>query len=344
MAIALLLDAAVAEPPRGLHPVARFGSLVARADREWSRPRLAGAVVAAALPLLAAAAVALAVALAAHLHPLAGVLAAGLVVFATTSLRMLVSTAAGVVAATEADLPTARERLRALAGRDAAALSAGEVRSAAVESAAENLADGAVAALLAFALLAPVSLSLGAGAAAWAKAVNTLDSMLGYPGKPHGTASARLDDAVMWIPARVSAVLLAVAALARGGISGRSGLSATGSAGESTASGGRSPVASLSAGRRWADAPPSPNSGWPMATLAAVLDARLEKPGVYVLNPEAGLPSVETARAGVRVVAVAGALAFAVAGALALLVGGIAADVGSAVAPLSVLPEVVAWY
>jgi len=289
LALALVLDAVLAEPPRRLHPVAWFGSLVASVDREWSRPRLVGLAVAAALPLLAAAAVALAVGLAENLHPIAGVLAAGLVVFATTSLRMLVSKAAEVVAATETDLPTARERLRWLAGRDAADLSAGEIRSAAVESAAENLADGVVASLLAFALLAPVSLAAGAGAAAWVKAVNTLDSMLGYPDKPHGTASARLDDAIMWIPARASAGLLALAALA---------------------------PASLSGGSRWADAPPSPNSGWPMATVAAVIDARLEKPGVYVLNPDEALPSVETARSGVRVAGLAGVLAFVAAGAL----------------------------
>jgi adenosylcobinamide-phosphate synthase len=302
IALALALDAIVAEPPQRLHPVAWFGSLVAAFDREWDRPRIAGLAVAVALPLLAAAAVALAVGAANRLHPIAGALAAGLVVFAATSLRMLVETAVGVVAATETDLAAARERLQWLAGRDAAALSAGEVRSAAVESAAENLADGVVAALLAFALLAPLSLAAGTGAAAWVKAVNTLDSMLGYPEKPHGTASARLDDLVMWIPARASAGLLALAALVP-------------AVSRSHADRGR-PTGSLSAGRAWADAPPSPNSGWPMATLAAVLDARLEKPGVYVLNPDAALPSVESSRAGIRVVGVAGVLAFVAAAAL----------------------------
>jgi adenosylcobinamide-phosphate synthase len=299
VALALLLDALVGELPTRLHPVAWFGSLVGFFDREWSRPRLAGLAVAAILPLFAAALVALAVALTTRFHPVAGVLTAGLVLFTTTSLRQLVGKAAEVVAATETDLPTARERLRWLAGRDASDLSAGEVRSAAVESAAENLADGVVAALLAFALLAPLSLSLGAGAAAWVKAVNTLDSMFGYPEKSHGTASARLDDFVMWVPARASAGLLALAA--------------------------RVPASLLSA-REWAAAPPSPNSGWPMATLAAILDARLEKPGVYVLNPDAALPSVERSRSGVRVVGLAGVLAYLLAGLL-----------------VAAIPEVVAW-
>ncbi|WP_276300172.1 adenosylcobinamide-phosphate synthase CbiB [Halorussus lipolyticus] len=308
IAVALVLDAALAEPPRRLHPVAWFGSAVARFDREWSRPRLAGTAVAALLPLLAGGIVALAVGIADRLHPLAGVLTAGLVVFATTSLRMLAGKAEEVVAVTETDLPTARERLKWLAGRDAEDLSAGEVRSAAVESTAENLADGVVASLLAFALLGPVSPAVGAGAAVWVKAVNTLDSMLGYPDKPHGTTSARLDDIVMWIPARVSAGLVALAAVA---------------------------PASLSAGSRWADAPPSPNSGWPMATLAGAIDARLEKPGVYVLNPEARLPSVETARSGVRIAGLAGLLAF--------LLAGLLTAVGEELAP-ALGSGVVAWF
>ena len=306
IALALVLDAAVAEPPEKFHPVAWFGSLVAAVDREWFRPRAAGLAIAAVLPLFAAAAVALAVELAARASPWAAVVAAGLVVFATTSLRMLVEAAAEVVAATASDLPTARERLRWLAGRDAADLSAGEVRSAAVESAAENLADGLVAPLLAFATVAALvpssfglsSLAAGAGATAWVKAVNTLDSMLGYPDVPHGSASARLDDGVMWIPARASAGLVALAALA---------------------------PRALATAREWADAPPSPNSGWPMATLAAVLDARLEKPGVYALNPDAELPSLETSRRGVRVVGFAGVLAYLLA------------------AVLSTFAEVVAW-
>jgi adenosylcobinamide-phosphate synthase len=199
---------------------------------------------------------------------------------------MLVSAAREVVAASETDLDAARESLLALAGRDASALSAGELRSAAVESAAENLADGLVAPLLAFALGAQLSLALGVAAAAWVKGVNTLDSMLGYRSKPVGWASARLDDAVMWLPARLSALLVALA---------------------------RPAPRSLAAARRWARTPPSPNSGWPMATLAVALDVELTKPGVYTLNPDAELPTPDRATTGVRTVAVAGVLAFALA-------------------------------
>ena len=299
VALALALDVAVGEPRDAFHPVAWFGRLVGRVDHEWRRPGLAGAFAALTLPLAAALIVGVAVAVAVAVHPIAGVVLAGLALFVTTSLRSLLGTADRVIGLTEDDLPAAQEALLALAGRDAGNLSAGQVRSAATESAAENLADGLVAPLGAFAVLVvgaslasrpALALPLAAAGAAWVKGVNTLDSMLGYQHKAVGGPSARLDDLVMWLPARASAVLIAVAALAPG---------------------------SLVRARQWARAPPSPNSGWPMATLAVAVDARLQKPGVYDLDPDAALPSVADARRGVRIVGVAGLLAYVLAGVIA---------------------------
>ena len=287
VAVAFALEAAIAEPPTRLHPVAWFGRAIAPFDREWSRPLAVGALVAGVLPLAAAGIVAGLVLLATEAGAVAAAVAAGLALFSATSLRMLLGEARAVVAATEDDLAAARERLPSLAGRDPSGLSAGELRSAAVESAAENLADGLVAPLFAFALGAVVSLPVAAGLAAWVKAVNTLDSMLGYRSKRVGTPSARLDDAVMWLPARLSAVLLASAAL---------------------------DLRALVEAREHAGAPPSPNSGWPMATLAAVLDRRLAKPGVYDLPLGEDFPTVAESQRGVRVVGVAGVLAYVLAG------------------------------
>jgi adenosylcobinamide-phosphate synthase len=291
--VAAGLDALVGEPPTRLHPVAWYGRAVGAVDRSWSRPRLVGVVAATVLPAAAAAVVVAVVLAASSIGAGAAVAAAALALFLTASCRRLVTAARTVVAATESDPERAREAVPALVGRDPASLSPAQLRSAAVESAAENLADGLVAPLSAFALTtALVSLALGgagtlplaagAAAATWVKGVNTLDSMLGYHSKPVGWASARLDDAVMWVPARLGAVLIALAALDPG---------------------------SLRAAREWADGPPSPNSGWPMAALAAVLDVRLEKPGVYVLNPDRDLPTVAEGQRGVRVVAIAGVLA-----------------------------------
>jgi adenosylcobinamide-phosphate synthase len=283
VALAALLDRLVGELPTRVHPVALFGRLVTPFDREWRFPRLVGALVALVLPLSAAALVGGLVTLAGGVGPLAAAPLAGVALFVTTSLRMLLDEARAVVDLADEDLPAARDRLRSLAGRDADALDAGLVRSAAVESAAENLADGLVAPLSAFALGALVGLPVAAAAAAWVKAVNTLDSMLGYPGKPHGTASARLDDAVMWLPARLAAGLIAVAV--------------------------PDPETPWRA-RRWVARVDSPNSGWPMGTLAAALGARLEKPGAYVLNDVGRLPDGGTARRGVSLVARAGWLAW----------------------------------
>ncbi|NUB93107.1 cobalamin biosynthesis protein CobD [Haloterrigena sp. SYSU A121-1] len=296
--LAFSLDLLVGEPPNALHPVAWFGRLVGALDREWAGTergqRLAGVGIAVLAPLCPAAVAGGAVVLTSALSPLAGAVVAGLVLFLTTSLRSLLeltravvdATAVTVTATTTAEtdssgsepdggLETARERVRGLVGRDTSTLSAAEIRSAAVESAGENLADGLVATLVPFALLAPLSLPAAAAAAAWVKGVNTLDSMLGYPAKPHGTASARLDDLVMWLPARLAAVSIAVA--------------------------GADPLA-LWRARKWARDPPSPNSGWPMATLACVLSVRLRKVGAYDLNPEADLPTVADGERAVTVV------------------------------------------
>jgi adenosylcobinamide-phosphate synthase len=323
--LASALDAAVAEPPARIHPVALFGRLVAWVDRGgersggWASPRVVGVAAAVVLPVLAAGVVAAAVGAGSVTHPWVGAAVAGLVLFSTTSLRALLDRARDVIAASDADLDAARRDLRALAGRDAASLDAAHVRSAAVESLAENLADGLVAPLAAFATVVAVGplvggvsvagpdvgLALAAGAAAWVKAVNTLDSMLGYRSKPVGWAPARLDDAVMWVPARLSALLLGIV--------------------------GRAPGLPLRRRvRTLAGRPASPNSGWPMATMAAVLPARLAKPGAYDLDPDtaptgsggaaadpgepASLPDIAAAIRAVGLTRRAGLLAAAIAG------------------------------
>lgn len=293
----LALDIALGEPPRRLHPVAWFGRIVGAVDRPWKGPAVVGSLAAIVLPVAAGLVVAGSVLAAGRVDPLAGALVGALALFVSTSLRRLLDRVREVVTATSEDLEMARERLRALAGRDATELSAGEIRSAAVESLAENLADGLVAPLLYYAVFAvgaaatgaePVlAVAAGCGGAAWGKGVNTLDSMLGYRTKPTGWGPARLDDAVMWLPARVSAVLLAVV-LAR--------------------------PSALVAARRWQRDLASPNSGWPMGTLAAGLAIRLEKPGHYVLNSEKELPDATTAGVAVRRVAIAGLLAYALVG------------------------------
>jgi len=301
LGLALSLDLLVGEPPTSAHPVAWFGQLVDALDREWHADdrvqRLIGVAIAIGAPLVPAGVAFGAVLAASTIHQAVGAAVAGVVLFLSISLRSLLELTEHVVEATESDLETAREDVRGLVGRDATALSPAEIRSGAVESAGENLADGLVATLFAFALLATLSLPAAAAAAAWVKGVNTLDSMLGYPEKPIGTGSARLDDAVMWLPARITAVSIAVAAA--------------------------DPLA-LSRARSWAQAPPSPNSGWPMATLACALGVRLTKPGVYDLNTDCELPTVTDGDRAITLVGTAAvvAVAFAVLLAIGVAQGG----------------------
>lgn len=265
--LAVLLDWTMCEPPAAYHPVTLFGRLVDRAaERNYSRPKLAGAVLAIGFPL----AVALAVYVVFGLPwppVVAGVLA-GLVLWSTTSLRMLLDIGERAVEFSDDDPETAREALPALVGRDVESLPPELLRSAAVESLAENLSDGLVAPLLAFAVFAFVSLPAAVAAATFVKAANTMDSMLGYPGD-FGWGSARLDDLVMFVPARLTALLLGFAA--------------------------GDPDAPLRA-RRYAGNTPSPNAGWPMGAMAAALNVRLEKPDGYVLNEVADYPSIADGR------------------------------------------------
>ncbi|MFC7056966.1 adenosylcobinamide-phosphate synthase CbiB [Halovenus salina] len=290
LALAFLLDVTVSEFPERVHPVVWFGRVVGRFDREWRRPRATGLVLAVALPLAAGGTLAALTAIAFRAGAVFGTAVAALALFSTFSYRMLLSRASEVIALTESNAETARDNVHALVGRDADSLSPEQLRSAAVESAAENLADGLVGPVLAFAAGSQLSLAVGVGAAATLKAINTMDSMLGYHSKPVGSAAARLDDLVMWLPARASAVLLALAAWDPGAV-------------------GR--------GRPWADRPASPNSGWPMATLAAAASVKLSKPGAYTLNEIARYPTVEQANSCLRVVAIAGVLAVAAAAVLA---------------------------
>ena len=159
-----------------------------------------------------------------------------------------------IVAAVEAALTTSltagRARLRRLCSRDPAALSAIEIRESALGSLAENLNDSVVAPLFWFVLG-------GLPGAALYRFANTADAMWGYRGRWEwaGKWSARADDVLSYVPARLTALLIAIA-----GFAGPHGLV-------------------QEAGKT-----PSPNGGWPMAMMALALDVRLTKRGVYVLH------------------------------------------------------------
>ena len=178
---------------------------------------------------------------------------------------MLRDETAAVEASLQQSLAAGRERLSWLVSRETAALSDSEVRESAIESLAENLNDSVVAPIFWFVLL-------GLPGAAMYRFANTADAMWGYRGLRHGVNwewagkwAAWADDALSWLPARITAVLLMLVA---GGLG-------------------------LRALRREAGKTPSPNSGWPMAAMALALGVALRKPGVYTLNPAGRAPQAQ---------------------------------------------------
>lgn len=194
VAVGLVADRLLGEPPASAHPVAAFGQAMTRLEaRLWRDSRMAGmAYTAAGVTLGLAAGAALG----------STALATALVVAG----RALGDEARGVASTlARGDLEAARARLPALVGRDPDALDDKGVARAVVESVAENTVD-AVVAPVAWAAL------LGAPGACAYRALNTLDAMVGHRNDRYarfGWAAARLDDAANWLPARLTAVLVA---------------------------------------------------------------------------------------------------------------------------------------
>jgi adenosylcobinamide-phosphate synthase len=280
LAAGVALDALLGDPRRG-HPVAAFGRAAGALEAcDYADSRLRGAVHAAACVLAVAVP-------AAVLHrstrgrPPSEAAAAALAVWAVTGARSLHHEAERAMAALAGhDLPAARRVLPSLCGRDPAGLDASEITRAVIESVAENTSDAVVAPLL-WGAVAGLP-----GLAAY-RAINTLDAMVGHRSPRYlrfGWASARLDDAANWIPARVTAALtIACAPVARTRIIPLPGTSA-----QSPPAGGHlvaRPVCGSASALRAVlrDGPrhPSPNAGRCEAVFAGALGIRLGGTNVY---------------------------------------------------------------
>jgi adenosylcobinamide-phosphate synthase len=281
VAAALLLDALFGEPPEILHPTVWMGRAISACERRASHPKnpaaryLAGVVLALSLPALAYIMVRRLLALAPG--PLRCVLEAALLSTAL-SMRGLGEAAGAVERELRAgDLERARAGTAEMVGRDTVSLPASEVARAAVESVAENTSDGVLAPML-------YGLLFGAPGALAYRAVNTLDSMVGYRVHPYaelGWASARLDDLANLAPARVTAMMVAA-------VSGR-------------------PFHTIEVARRYGPLTQSPNAGRVEAAFAGALGTRLGGPNYYggVIREGPGLgeglpPGPEEIRHSVR--------------------------------------------
>ena len=216
-----LLDALFGDPAWLPHPVVLMGRCISALEKQLRtalpktpRGELAGgAAVAAVLPLGTLAVTGLACWAAARLHPALGLALQMLWCGQALAAKGLAQESRNVYKElAKGDLPAACRAVARIVGRDTQNLTAAGVTRAAVETVAENTSDGVIAPLL-YMLLggAPLALTY--------KAINTMDSMLGYKNEKYlyfGRCAAKLDDAANWLPSRLAALLWVAAAALTG--------------------------------------------------------------------------------------------------------------------------------
>jgi len=263
LGLALILDLAFGEPPDACHPVAWAGRAITfLEERGLKRPtpiqfRYGAAMTVALVALFTIPSYFLLDYLR-DASTVAFVITGAVFLKMTFSFRALRRTALNIKGLLCNDkMDKARFELRALVSRDASQLTEPQMVSATVESVAESTCDSFVAPLFFF-------LIFGVPGAIAFRVVSTLDSRIGYHGSYEqlGRFASRTDDVLNYIPARITAGLLAAAAFF-------------------TRSGGR---------KAWRVAlddhsrTESPNAGWPMAAMAGALNTQLEKPQQYRLG------------------------------------------------------------
>lgn len=250
----LLLDALLGDPRRLPHPIRLFGDMIAFCERKFNRGAnrkakgvlVAVALVAVVFSLLWAAQIAL------KDFPTARYAVNTVLFFFAIGNRSLITEALKVERQVQkGDLPAAREQLSWIVGRDTSQLSFHQIRTATLETLAENLSDGVIAPLFFYALGGiPLMMAY--------KMINTMDSMIGYKNeryKDFGWFAARiLDDSANWIPARLTAFLMVLLPPSARGFRFI---------------------------RKYARRHASPNSGYPESALAGILDCRFGGPNVY---------------------------------------------------------------
>jgi adenosylcobinamide-phosphate synthase len=259
LVLGFLLDQLLGDPPGWPHPVRWLGRLIALLEpplRRFLPERLGGVVLLLLVTGTAGGGTWLLLVLAGAVHPAARLVLATLLVYLGLAARSLARETAAVLTPCEkGDWPEARRCLARIVGRDTHDLPPAEIYRACVETVAENTGDGVVAPLFYAALLGPVGL--------WVfKAISTLDSMVGYRNERYryfGWASARVDDLANLLPARITYLLVALAALLTG----------------------QRAAAALRLGWRDGRKHPSPNAGWPEAAMAGALGVQVGGPATY---------------------------------------------------------------
>ena len=248
--IGWVLDLLFGDPPRLPHPVVWFGKAIAFCEHRFNRGshrKLKGAVIAIGLI------VGVFILTSFLISSISHFLISAVLIFYCLAGTTLIREVRQVFLALDRSLEEGRTQVARIVGRDTSDLSAQEVRTAALETLAENLSDGVIAPLFWLA-------ALGVPGMVAYKMVNTLDSMIGYKTeryKDFGCWAARIDDVANYIPARLTALLMILPSLFTFHFSLFNFV--------------------LKYGRKHA----SPNSGYPEAALAGILNCRFGGPHYY---------------------------------------------------------------
>ena len=290
--IALAIDLAFGELPDAWHPVAWLGKLISW-EMKWVPrrgkvvPLIFGVIIVLLTLGIVTAPIYLLFLYLQEISPVIYVVVAGLLLKFTFSLRGLRQAAATAREFLAQDkLAEARTSLRSLVSRDTDKLNKNQLVSATVESVAENSCDSFVAPLFYFLLF-------GVPGAIAYRIINTFDAMIGYHGEwEHlGKFAARLDDAANFIPARITALIIVLAAW----------------------------ICKNDTGQAWRimlrdhKKTQSPNAGWTMSAIAGALGVQLEKPGHYKLGDNhysLSLNTIDASRQMIMMVALIWSLVF----------------------------------
>ena len=251
--IGWLLDLLLGDPSWLPHPVVGFGKMIAFGERHLNKGNhrmLKGAIMSFFFIVLVFAIIWFIENQLSIIHYTLSIAFESLLIFYCLAGTTLIREVRKVFRAVDRSLDEGRKQVARIVGRDTAQLSAQEIRTAALETLAENLSDGVIAPLFWLAIG-------GVPAMVAYKMVNTLDSMIGYRTeryKDFGCWAAHIDDVANYIPARITALLMVIAA-------------------------GKPQLLGFvwRNGRNHA----SPNSGYPEAALAGILDCRFGGPHYY---------------------------------------------------------------
>lgn len=263
---ALALDFIFGDPPNRLHPTAWMGRLIAiitpkLKNRDPNTEKVKGIIATVVIVSLVALVTHYFLSIVEFLGMIALTVVSVFLLKSTIAIRGMELHARSVMdALSNNDIVTARQKLSKIVGRDTSQLDEQHIISATIESVGESTVDGITSPIFYYALF-------GIPGALAYRAINTLDSMIGYKDDYHrniGWFAAHLDTIANYIPARITAFLMV--------------------------------IASRMIGADWKNSlyimnrdrynTPSKNGGWPMATIAGALRVRLEKIGYYSLGEE----------------------------------------------------------